>query len=142
MKGNPVSADFDELMNEGEMYSDSIREANEPVGSDPHDPDPHDPRPLDRRYSRARSGSPGSASAASGTVNEFSNSFWSSLIRSGYRFPGSTVTAKTSCMAVSNRKSATTCPVARSIAQTPKVRWSSTRRSVIGMTLKTALLRT
>ena len=33
MKGNPVSADFDELMNEGEMYSDSIREANEPVGS-------------------------------------------------------------------------------------------------------------
>ena len=32
MKGNPVSADFDELMNEGEMYSDSIREANE------HDP--------------------------------------------------------------------------------------------------------
>ena len=35
MKGNPVSADFDELMNEGEMYSDSIREANEPVGSEP-----------------------------------------------------------------------------------------------------------
>ena len=42
-----MSADFDELMNEGEMYSDSIREANraggvraggvgsEPVGSEP-----------------------------------------------------------------------------------------------------------
>jgi hypothetical protein len=29
MKGNPVSADFDELMNEEEMYSDSIRKAND-----------------------------------------------------------------------------------------------------------------
>jgi hypothetical protein len=37
-------------------------------------------------------------------VNEFSSSFGASLIRSGYRFPGSTVTAKTSCTAVSNRK--------------------------------------
>ena len=51
-----------------------------------------------------------SASAASGTTNEFSSNFSSSLISSGKRRPGSTVTAKTSCTAVSNRKSATTLP--------------------------------
>ena len=38
--------------------------------------------------------------------------------------------------------SATTCPVARSIAHMPQVRSSSASRSTIGMPLKTALLRT
>ena len=54
----------------------------------------------------ARSDADTSASAASGTTNEFSNSFSSSLISSGYCRPGSTVTAKTSCTAVSNRDAA------------------------------------
>ena len=75
-------------------------------------------------------------------MNEFSSNFSSSLIRSGYRRPVSTVTAKTSCTAVSNRKSAITCPVVRSITQTPQVRSLSVSRSVIGMPLKTALSRT
>ncbi len=47
-----------------------------------------------------RGGDDTSAGAASGTVNEFSGNSSSSLIRSGYRRPGSTVTAKTSWTAV------------------------------------------
>ena len=83
-----------------------------------------------------------SASAASGTMNEFSSNFSSSLISSGNRLPGSTVTAKTSCTAVSNRRSADACPAVKSITQTPQVRCSSVSRSVIGMPLKTAVSRT
>ena len=105
-------------------------------------PFPGRPRRAAVGSAGARSAADTSASAASGTTNEFSSNFSSSLISSGYRRPGSTVTAKTSCTAVSNRKSATTCPVVRSITQTPQVRSSSVSRSVIGMPLKTALSRT
>ena len=112
---------------------------NGPRGPLPFPPDPAAPR-VGSAGPRSDAGT--SASAASGTTNEFSSSFSSSLIRSGYRRPGSTVTAKTSCTAVSNRKSATTCPRRRSITQTPQVRSSSASRSVIGMPLKTALSRT
>jgi hypothetical protein len=87
-------------------------------GTLPFHPDPAAPW-VDSVGPRSDAGT--SASAASGTTNEFSSGFWSSLIRSGYRFPGSTVTGEISCTPASNRKSATTCPVARSIAQTPQV---------------------
>ena len=63
-------------------------------GTLPFPPDPAAPR-VGSAGPRSDAGT--SASAASGTTNEFSSSFWSSLIRSGYRFPGSTVTAKISC---------------------------------------------
>ena len=46
-------------------------------------------RLADRRWHIGR--------VASGTTNEFSSNVSSSLISSGYRRPGSTVTAKTSC---------------------------------------------
>ena len=95
-------------------------------------------RPRGLAYARSDAGT--SASAASGTTNEFSSRVSSSLINSGQRRPGSTATAKTSCTAVSNRNSATTHPVASSTTQTPQVRSSSVSRSVIGMPLKTARL--
>ena len=95
--------------------------ANAPRGTLPLPADPAAPRfgPAGPRNDAGTS-----ASAASGTVNEFWVSISSSLIRSGYRRPGSTVTAKTSCTAASNHRNATTRPLLRSIAQTPQVRSS------------------
>src|SRR5262249_573242 len=68
----------------------------------------------------------------SGTTNEFFSNFSSSLIRSGYRFPGRTVTAKTSWTTVSKQGCATT---ARTTGrwrrrQTPRRRRSVSRVSL------------
>ncbi len=50
-----------------------------------------------------RSAGDTSASAAAGTTKEFSSSFSSSLISSGYRRPGSTVTAKSGSSGIGHR---------------------------------------
>src|SRR5262245_6160795 len=83
-----------------------------------------------------------SARAASGSRKALATTSLSSVRISGYRSPGSTWTAKTSCTPDSNRRNATVCPVRVSTTQTPQARSSTFSRSVIGMPLNRALSRT
>jgi hypothetical protein len=80
------------------------RRHERPRGAFPFPADPAAPR-VGPIGPRSQAGT--SAGAASGIVNHFFSNV-SSSINFGYRRPGSTVTAKTSCTPDSNRKSATT----------------------------------
>ena len=72
-------------------------------GALPFPPDPAAPR-VGSAGVRSAAGT--AAGAASGTANGLWSHFPSSRIGAGYRRPGSTVTAKTSCTAVLDRDAA------------------------------------